>query len=129
MKGLALIAASVVFVLGIGLWVLTPDQMIAAGSYLLTPFGLLVIAAARIGIGLVLILAASKSRAPGALRVIGVVVLVAGVATPFFGVERSWAVADWAATHGHLLPRLAGGLLLALGAFIAFAVRAPRRTS
>ena len=127
MRVLALVAASVFFVLGIGLLVMTPDLMIAAEPYLLTTSGLLAIGAIRVGIGLVLILAAGRSRAPAALRVLGVVVLVAGVATPFFGVERSHAVADWAATHGTVVPRIAGALLLAVGAFVAFAVRVPRR--
>jgi hypothetical protein len=127
MKALALVAASVICILGTGLLVLPPDQMIAAEPYLLTTSGLMAIAAIRVMIGLVLILAAPGSRAPVALRALGVVVLVAGVATPFFGVDRSRAVADWAATHGSVVPRIAGALLLALGAFIAFVVRAPRR--
>jgi len=64
---------------------------------------------------------------PRTLRVVGAVVLVAGLATPLFGVERTRAILDWEATHGPALIRVVAGLVLAIGGFIAFAVATGRR--
>jgi hypothetical protein len=56
-----------------------------------------------------------------------VVVVVAGLATPLFGVERTRAVLDWESTQGTALIRVMAGLVLAIGGFIAFAVATGRR--
>jgi hypothetical protein len=92
-----------------------------------TPVGLYVIAAIRVAIGLVLMLVAPTSRVPRTLRVVGAVVLVAGLATPLFGVERTRAILDWESTQGTALTRVVAGLVLAIGGFIAFAVATGRR--
>ncbi len=107
--------------------VFAPDSLVTVGRYVVTPVGLYAIAALRVGIGLVLILVARVSRAPKALRVIGAVVLVAGLTTPVFGVERTRAILDWEVTQGTALIRIGAGLALAIGAFIAFAVATGRR--
>jgi NAD(P)-dependent dehydrogenase (short-subunit alcohol dehydrogenase family) len=93
----------------------------------LQPVGLYAVAALRVGIGLVLMLAARTSRTPKILCAFGAVVLVAGLATPLFGVERARAIFDWEATQGNALIRVGAGLVLAIGGFIAFAVAAGRR--
>src|SRR5688572_1623434 len=97
-RSLALVVAGVVIVLGVGAAVI-PDTVIATGRYLVSPSGLYAAAAFRVGVGLVLTLAAPESRAPGMLRAIGAVVLVGGAATPFFGVEAAHARLDWEAAH------------------------------
>ena len=126
MRSLVLLVAFFVMVVGM-VGVFTPDSLLTVGRYVLTPGGLYAIAALRVGIGLLLMLAARISRAPRTFRALGAVVLVAGLATPLFGVERSRAVLDWEATHGTALIRVWGGLALTLGGFIAFAVAAGRR--
>ena len=55
------------------------------------------------------------------------VVLLAGLATPLFGVERTRAILDWESTQGTALIRIVAGLVLAIGGFIAFAVATGRR--
>ena len=55
---------------------------------MLTPAGLYAIAVLRVAIGLLFVLAAPSSRAPRTLRVLGLIVIVAGLATPWFGVAR-----------------------------------------
>ncbi len=128
-KRLALLFGLLMMVIGLVL-VVAADRLIAVvpdvAPYVLTPALLYAIGALRVGMGLVLFLVARRSRAPRALRAIGVVVLVAGLATPVFGVERSRAVADWAARDA-TIPRAVGVLLLAFGGFIAFAVSERRR--
>lgn len=126
MRFLALLVALLVMLIGI-VGVVAPDRLIMAGRYVITPVGLYAIAALRVGIGLVLILVAPTSRAPKTIRAIGAAVLVAGLATPLFGVERARGVADWAAAQGPAVLRGIAGMLFTLGSFIAFAVAPGRR--
>ena len=123
MRSLALLVALFVMVVGM-VGIFTPDSLLAVGRYVVTPGGLYAVAALRIGIGLVLMLAARISRAPRTFRALGAFVIVAGLATPLFGVERSRAILDWEATHGTALIRVGAGLAVILGGFIAFAVGA-----
>ena len=99
MRFLALLVALFIVVVGMA-GVFAPDSLVTVGRYVVTPVGLYAIAALRVGIGLVLILVAPVSRAPKTLRAIGAVVLVAGLTTPLFGVERARAILDWEATQG-----------------------------
>ena len=126
MRFFALLVALLVMLIGI-VGVVAPRSSHHGWAVRADAFGLYAIAALRIGMGLVLILVASTSRAPKALRAIGAVVVVAGLATPLFGVERARGVADWAAAQGPAFLRAIAGLLFALGSFIAFAVSAGRR--
>lgn len=122
MRFLALLVALVVVLVGI-VGIVVPDRLLSVGQRVLTTGGLYAIAVLRIGIGLVLWLAAPMSRAPRTLRVLGAVTIVSGLATPLFGVERARAVVDWEATQGTALLRAGAALLLGLGVFIASAVR------
>jgi hypothetical protein len=126
MKSLALVVALFIIVAGVA-GVLAPGSLLVVGRFVVTPGGLYAIAALRVGIGLVLILAAPISSAPKTLRALGAAVIVAGLATPLFGVERARAIVDWEATQGTALLRVGAGLALAIGVFIAFAVGAGRR--
>jgi hypothetical protein len=128
MRFFALLVALLVILIGL-VGVVAPDRLIMAGRYMMTPVGLYAVAALRVGMGLVLILVAPTSRAPKALRAIGAVVLVAGLATPLFGVERSRGIAGWAEAQGPAFLRGIAGILIALGSFIAFAVAAGRRSA
>jgi hypothetical protein len=126
MRSLGLLVA--LFAVAVGMaGVFAPDSLVTVGRYVVTPVGLYAIAALRVGIGLVLMLVARISRTPKTLRAIGAVVLVAGLTTPLFGVERVRAIFDWEVTQGTALIRIGAVLVLAIGAFIAFAVAAGRR--
>ena len=109
------------------LGVVSPDALLAIVSYSATALGLWVVAALRVAVGLVLVRAASRSRAPRALRVLGFVVLVAGLITPFFGVERARVVLEWLTARGPGLTRLWGAVAIAFGASIAYAAAPARR--
>jgi len=106
-----------------------PAGLMTIGYYLVTPFGLYVVAALRIGIGLVLVLAASASRAPNTLRILGAMILVAGLVTPFMGVDRARAMLDWWAAQGPLFIRLSSCVAIAIGAFITYVIAARRRAA
>ena len=93
----------------------------------LTPAGLLAIASARIAIGVLLIMVAPGSRAPRVLRALGGFLLLAGLATPLFGVERSRAIVEWEATQSLALRRAVATLIAVFGVLLAFAVSGRRR--
>jgi len=93
----------------------------------MTPTGLYAIAVLRIAIGLVFVFAAPASRAPRTLRVLGLVAIIAGLTTPWFGVTRARATLNWVASAGPLLMRLDACVGMAMGGFLVYAFRAPTR--
>ena len=98
MRSLALVAAGVIVVVGL-VGAFRPDTLVAAGRSMVSPAGVYAATALRIGIGLVLMLAARKSQAPWLLRAFGVVALVAGLATLLSGAEGARARLDWEAAN------------------------------
>lgn len=116
-----------VFVIVIGLiGVAAPSVLLRAADYVTTPIGLYAAAAIRIGIGIVLMLVAPTTRAPKLIRVIGGIAVVAGVITPFVGVDRARAILAWETAQGTILIRLSALLALVFGSFIVFAVTSRR---
>ena len=81
------------------------------------------ITALRIATGLGLVLAAPASRAPRTLGVLGLIVIIAGLSTPLFGVARAQAVVNWLASAGPLLMRLDAVIGMALGGFLVYVSR------
>jgi hypothetical protein len=122
MKLLIIVIAVFVMVVG-GIAMLAPDRLFALGQFVATTTGLYVVGAIRSVIGLVLILGAPRSRAPRTFRVIGAVVVVAGLATPIFGVERTRAVLAWEADQGSASIRVGGAIAVAMGGLLAFAMK------
>ena len=104
-----------------------PDLRLSLERSLISPDGLYAIAAVRIAIGLVFVLAAPTSRAPRALGGLGLVVLIAGLATPWFGVDRAQAVLGWFTSAGPLLMRLDAVVGMAMGGFLVYAFRTPAK--
>src|SRR6185436_6396511 len=104
-----------------------PDLKLSLERSAMTPTGLYAMAVLRIAIGLVFVFAAPASRAPRTLRVLGLVVIIAGLTTPWFGVTRARAVVDWLAAAGPLLMRVDAAAGMALGAFLVYVFRTPTR--
>ena len=125
MQLLALLVALLISLVGLT-GVVSPETLAALGRHALTPTGLLIVAAVRILIGIILMLAAPISRAPRTLRVLGIIAIIAGVATPFIGIETSRRVMDWWLAQGYVHLRLHAGIAVVLGGLLAYAV-APRR--
>jgi hypothetical protein len=118
-------AIGIVVILVGAIFLMAPSVLLSLVPFVITPSGLYAIAALRIGLGLVVVLAAPASRAPRTLRVLGVMVIIAGLATPSFGVARSRAVLEWLTGTGPLFARLIGGVLMAMGGFLVYAFRPP----
>jgi hypothetical protein len=126
MRLLGLVIGALVIV-GSAISFAAPDRRLSLERSLITPAGLYAIAAVRIAVGLVFALAAPVSREPRALRVLGLIVIIAGLMTPWFGVVRARAVLDWLASAGPLLMRLDAGVGMALGGFLVYVFRTPTR--
>ena len=105
-----------------------PSLLLALGQSLLTETGLYVVAAVRVGFGLLLLFVARRSRMPRALRAFGIVIIIAGLITPLFGVERSTPMFNWLATQGPALVRVVAIFAIAIGVFVMHAAT-PRRNS
>ncbi len=86
------------------------------------------VAIVRIVFGLILISAASASRAAKGLRVLGGIIVILGIATALAGsvaVEQSRAAIDWWGNKDAAPCVSQAGSILALGSFVAYAC-APR---
>ena len=115
------------FLVAIGMCgVAAPHGLLTAVRFVLTPRGLYLVAAVRVVFGVILLLAAPSSRTPRVLRLLGFIMLVAGLTTPFFGVDRARVMLDWWSARGPAFMRVWAGLAVAFGAFVVYAV-APRR--
>jgi len=117
MKTLAVLVGVFFVLLGI-FGVARPGDIISFGYRLDTPTGLYLVAALRIGIGLVLLAAASASRTPNALRVVGGVILLAGIATAFMRVGYARAALDWFTAQGPSFIRMPFLVVIAVGVFL-----------
>ena len=60
----------------------------------LTPAGLYAAAGLRLVLGTALFLAAPTSRTPKMLRILGVVIFVAGLATPLIGIDHARVIVE-----------------------------------
>jgi hypothetical protein len=110
--------------IGVGMvGIVSPDYgMTLRRLYFATPGRFYAAGAIRLAMGLVLILAASSLRWPGALRALGTVMCLQAAAATLFGLERAQAIMEWEAVQGTALLRAGAVVALAAGVFIAFAL-------
>jgi hypothetical protein len=125
MKYLAWLLAAFVITAGV-VAIVAPGTVLTLRSFAATPGALLVFAALRVAIGIVLIMAAPASRAPRTLQTAGAVLMLVGLVTPLFGVERTKAVLAWEAAQGPSLMRVGGAVVVALGMLLTIAFRRQR---
>jgi hypothetical protein len=119
MQTVALVLSILLTVLGaVGL--LWPQRLADLARSFLSPGGLLLGAAIRILCGLVFVFAAPQARAPGFVRVIGVISLVAGVMTPLLRAEQHRKILAWWGDRGPVFMRAWSALGLVLGLLLAY---------
>jgi hypothetical protein len=128
MKYLAWIVALFVVTVGVA-GIVAPDRVMGLRLLVATQGALFVIGAVRMAIGIVLIMGAPGSRAPKTLRIVGAVIMLAGVGTPLFGIDRIKAILEWEVAQGPELIRVGGVVALAIGGFLAFALIPRKATS
>jgi hypothetical protein len=121
-----LLVALFTIVVGV-LGIVSPDSLTTIRrQYFATPVRLYAAGAVRVAMGLVLILAATTSRAPRTLRVLGAVMCMQALAAALFGPDRARAILEWESMHTALL-RAGAIVAVASGGFVVFAVTTGRR--
>ena len=131
MKTLAFGVALVIMAVGT-VGILVPSGLVWIAQQSLTSGAFYVIATVRVGFGLILISVASASRAPKMLRILGCLILIAGITTALTGllaIERARAMIEWWSQQGPGVLRLTGVPVLALGGFVAYACAPVRRAA
>jgi hypothetical protein len=111
-----------VLIMAQGLLGLANPEMLAGvvGTIQIPPV-IYVAAVFRVLFGIVFLLAAPGSRAPKSLRVLGALILVVGLFTPFVGIQfAQWVLAAWSEGGPSLVRTWAGAVLL-VGAFVVYA--------
>ena len=120
----AMVLGFVVAAIGV-LGMAAPSFLLEFGRLLQSAGALWIVAALRIGFGAILLCAAPNSRTPRTLLVIGLFIVAAGLATPFFGVGRAQAMFDWWSAQGPFVMRALPMAAVGFGLFIAY-VTLPR---
>ena len=98
-----------------------PSGVLSVAAHPVSPLQLYVSAAIRVALGVLFLAVAGASRAPRLLQVVGIIALIAGVATVWLGVGRAQQIADWTSHQGLGVVRLLGIAPLALGVAIVYA--------
>ena len=111
---------------------LAPSSLVWIAQHSVTSGAFYLLAAVRVAVGLVLISAASASRAPKALRMVGYVIVVAGLATALtglVGMERARTIIGWWLDQGAGIIRVTSVVLVAFGGFVVYACIPLRRAA
>jgi len=119
-----LLIAVLIITLGV-FGLISPDTVMALRrEYVVNAYGMYVVAAVRLVLGVLLILFAPASRATKILRVLGVLVclqgLVQAVVATFIELDR--ASDTRMGSDASRAPRVGALIALAIGGFVAFAV-------
>jgi len=128
-KTLAFVIGCLIGAVGV-VGILAPAGFVWIARHAVTAGALYGIATVRVAVGLVLIAVASGSRAPKTLRVLGYLLLIAGITTALtalVAIECARALIAWWVRQGPTVIRLTGIPLLALGGVIAYACAPARR--
>jgi hypothetical protein len=117
MKTIALFIAALMVLFGLT-GVLWPEGLMQLATYSCTSTGLYVVGAVRIILGGLLFVAAAATRTPKTVRVIGLIILIGGIATVLIPAERALAMKDWLLARGPDTLRIAACFPLAVGIFL-----------
>ena len=129
MKTLAFVIVLLILSFG-AVGILVPSGLVWIAQHSATSGAFYVVATVRVAFGFILISVASASRSPKTLRVLGCVILLAGISTALTGllaIERARGVIDWWLQLGPGVLRLTGALVMALWGFVACACAPTRR--
>lgn len=104
-----------------------PDVFVGIVRIFQTPPVLYFAALIRFVFGVVLFVAAPRSRAPLVLRVLGLLISVGGLLTPFIGVSLARVILGWWADPA--IVRVWAAAALCLGVLIVYVTMPTRRTA
>jgi hypothetical protein len=128
MKNIALGIAALMILVGLT-GVLWPEGLVDLMKYSFTSTGIYVAAISRMVLGALLLVTAGATRTPKTIRVIAVIIFLAGVATALISPDRAQVLKDWWLSHGPDTLRIAACFPLAVGFFILVATLTKPRNS
>jgi len=112
------------FIAALGaLGMVSPMRLLNIVRHFQSQAGIYAAAALRIILGVALFFAAPTSRAPEVVRILGIIILVAGLITPLFGLKCFRRLLDWWSARGPAFMRVWAGFALAFGLLLAYAVK------
>jgi hypothetical protein len=115
-------------VVGVGGWVVVqPGVLVDLAEVVLRADRLWIVVAIRLVVGALMWIAASASRTPRTLRVLGALMVVSGLTIPVVGLEGVRSVMDWGAGLQPIALRLVGLVTIGFGGFIVWSL-GPRRS-
>ncbi|HEX4630246.1 MAG TPA: hypothetical protein VH188_04710 [Chthoniobacterales bacterium] len=117
MRAIALLIAALMVLLGLT-GVLWPEGLMPLLTYSFTGTGIYAAAAIRVVLGALLFIAARATRTPKTVRVIGLIILLAGIATALIPVERAQMMKDWWIERGPDTLRIVACLPLLAGIIV-----------
>ena len=123
MKTAALVPALMILAIGL-VSIVAPSCLVWIARQTLSPRAFCVIGTLRVAYGLVLISASSTSRSRNGLRLLGWIILGAGLATILSGlvaIDRAHAVIEWWVQQGDGMVRLTGVVILVPSGFVVCA--------
>jgi hypothetical protein len=116
-KVILLLTAALMILLGLT-GVFWPTGLIDFAKWSFTPKGIYVAAAVRVVIGLLLLVAAGATATPKTVRVLGAILLAAGIATAFLNADMAQRLASWWLENGEDRLRITACVPLAVGIFL-----------
>ena len=128
MKTIALLIAMLMVLVGLT-GVLWPEGLMQLATYAHSRSGLYVLAAVRVVLGGLLFFAASSTRTPKTIRVIGLVIVIAGITTALISPERAELMKIWWVARGPDTLRIAACFPLVVGIFLGLSALTKERKS
>ena len=110
------------------LGIAAPDDFASLIAEVQKRSNIYLLAALRVAIGVILLLAAGGSRTPFFLGTLGVFVILGGLISPFMAVPLRQSVQRWVAGGSSIPMQAWAGVALVIGAFITYTT-APRKRS
>jgi hypothetical protein len=102
--------------------VVSPPRLLGIVERFQSQSGIYAATAIRVAVGFALFLAAPASRAPGAIELLGIIVIAAGLITPWVGLERFRRLLGWWSAQGTGFVRAWGAAALVFGLLVAYAL-------
>src|SRR4030042_561573 len=90
----ALVLSLLIAAMG-ALGIVSPVKLLGIVRQFQRPAGLYALAILRVFLGVVLFLTAYTSRFPEVVRILTIIILVSGLITPLFGLERFRKLLNW----------------------------------
>lgn len=101
---------------------IAPSRLIVVLRSWQNPRGLYLISAFRLLLGTSLFLAAARSKAPNGLRLMSALLILSGLATPLFGVERFRQIVSWLEVRNPVFIRFGSSIAVGIGLWLAYLV-------